>query len=573
MKFVILMHTHRPFASHLLTGLFAAVLFVALPASSAVPPTLSALMQQKADPWVVKKLADGSTSEFLVVLPEQADLSGAAQFTDKTARGQWVFETLRDNAKRSQASLLTWLAARGVEHRPFWVANMVLVRADAAVANELAKRVDVARLAANPNVRMPSPPQEEREARAKSTEATDATTAIEAGVTKIRAPEMWTAGFTGQGIVIAGADTGYDWTHPAIQGKYRGWNGVSANHNYHWHDAIDAVGFPGGGGVCGLSSLVPCDDGDHGTHTMGTMVGASGVNEIGVAPGAKWIGCRNMDQGNGTPATYTECFQWFIAPTMLNGTNPDPSKAPHVINNSWGCPPSEGCTDVNVLRTVVESVRAAGIVVVVSAGNAGSACSTVNDPAAIYEASFSVGATISASDNLASFSSRGPVTVDGSNRMKPNISAPGVNVRSSLPGGVYGSKNGTSMAGPHVAGGVALLMSAYPALVGQPGLVQTRLERSAVQRTATVNCGGTGTAAPNNEFGWGRLDVKAAYDAPFATLDVDNNGVSEASKDGVLIVRYLLGMRGSALTSGVIGAGARRSSTVAIETYLGTLLL
>ena len=195
------------------------------------------------------------------------------------------------------------------------------------------------------------------------------------------------------------------------------------------------------------------------------------------------------------------------------------------------------------------------------------------DPAAIYEASFSVGATISASDNLASFSSRGPVTVDGSNRMKPNISAPGVNVRSSLPGGVYGSKNGTSMAGPHVAGGVALLMSAYPALVGQPGLVQTRLERSAVQRTATVNCGGTGTAAPNNEFGWGRLYVKAAYDAPFATLDVDNNGVSEASKDGVLIVRYLLGMRGSALTSGVIGAGARRSSTVAIETYLGTLLL
>jgi subtilisin family serine protease len=445
---------------------------------------------------------------------------------------------------------------------------MVLVRGDAALAEELAARSDVARLAANPTVRMPAPPQEESVA-GVTPQQINAPTAIEWGLTKIRAPEMWNAGFTGQSIVVAGADTGYDWTHPAIRGKYRGTVGNTANHNFNWHDAVHF-----GGGVCGPDSIVPCDDQYHGTHTMGTMVGDDGVgNQIGVAPGAKWIGCRNMNQDYGTPATYTECFQWFIAPTDLAGNNPTPALAPHVINNSWGCTVGEGCDAAasEALRLVVESVRAAGIVVVASAGNDGSACSTVASPAAIYQASFTVGST-NASDNLASSSSRGPVTVDGSNRLKPTISAPGVSVRSSTPGGSYALLSGTSMAGPHVAGAAALLMSAYPALIGKPDLLQTRLERSAVPRTAAVNCGGTGTAAPNNEYGWGRLDVKAAYDAPFAKLDVDNNGVSEPSKDGVLIMRYLLGIRGSALTSGAIGVGARRTLATDIETYLGTLL-
>lgn len=565
---LISMHTRFEFIPALLrTGLLA-VLFAALPAAAAGPYVPSARMQQKADPWVMQRLADGGISRFLVVLPEQADLSGAEQLTDKTQRGQWVFDTLSKHADRTQAALRETLSARGIEHRVFWVANMVLVRGDAALAEELVARSDVARLAANPSVRMPAPARDESVGGATPA-AINTPSAIEWGITKIRADQMWTAGFTGQGIVVAGADTGYDWTHPAIRSKYRGTVGNTANHNFNWHDAIHS-----GGGVCGPNSIVACDDDLHGTHTMGTMVGDDGgSNKIGVAPSARWIGCRNMDQGNGTPATYTECFQWFIAPTDLAGNNPTPALAPHVINNSWGCPVSEGCDAgaTEALRLVVESVRAAGIVVVASAGNEGSGCSSVSSPAAIYQASFTVGAT-NASDNLASFSSRGPVTVDGSNRLKPTISAPGVNVRSSIPGGSYTSLQGTSMAGPHVAGAVALLMSAYPALAGRPDLVQTRLERSAVARTATANCGGLGSAIPNNEFGWGRLDVKAAYDAPFATLDVDNNGVSEPSKDGVLIMRYLLGIRGSALTSGALGVGARRTQTTDIENYLGTLL-
>jgi subtilisin family serine protease len=247
---------------------------------------------------------------------------------------------------------------------------------------------------------------------------------------------------------------------------------------------------------------------------MGTMVGDDGLtNQIGMAPGAKWIGCRNMDQGNGTPTTYSECYQFFLAPTTVAGTNPDPSKAPDVINNSWGCPPSEGCTDPNVMLTLVNNVRAAGIVTVHSAGNSGSACSTISDPSAIYDSSTTVGATTS-TDAIASYSSRGAVTIDGSNRLKPDISAPGSGVRSSVPGGGYSSMSGTSMAGPHVAGLVALLISARPDLAGNVDGIENVIEQTAVHLTSAQTCGGVpGTQIPNNTYGYGRINALAMYQA------------------------------------------------------------
>lgn len=546
--------------------LVAAALVSATAAHAAVPFTASAPLSSKADAWVIKQLAAATTVPVLVQMPSQADLSQAAAITDKTARGRYVYETLSKHAEATQGDLRSWLASRGVQHQPFWVANMILVHADAATAEALANRPDVKRLSANPSVRLaqPTAPVQDSATRSKSLQVA---TAIEAGVTKIRAPEVWAAGFTGQGIVIGGQDTGYQWDHPALKGKYRGWNGVTANHNYHWHDAIHS-----GGGVCGANSTVPCDDHYHGTHTMGTMVGDDGAsNQTGVAPGAKWIGCRNMNQGNGTPATYAECFQWFMAPTNLNGSNPDTSKAPHVINNSWGCPPSEGCTDVNVLKSVVESVQAAGILVVVSAGNTNSGaapCTSVADPAAIYDASFSVAAT-DISDNWATFSNRGPVTVDGSGRLKPDIAAPGVSVRSSLPGGSYGNLDGTSMAGPHVAGAAALLMSEYPSLIGNPDAIKRLLKRTAVRRPASFNCGNIATTVPNNTFGWGRIDAVAArLGGPGATLNVDKSTPTNryhGLTDGLLITRYLIGLTGTALTGGVLSPDATVTDPLTLE--------
>src|SRR5262249_53404014 len=143
--------------------------------------------------------------------------------------------------------------------------------------------------------------------------------------------------------------------------------------------------------VCGNDSPEPCDDQAHGTHTTGTMVGDDGAgNQIGMAPGAKWIGCRNMDANVGTPARYIECMQWFLAPTRINGSDPDPTKAPDITINSWGCPASEGCS-ANTLQAAVEAQAAAGIMMVVAAGNSGSGCSNVSDTASIYTVSYGVG--------------------------------------------------------------------------------------------------------------------------------------------------------------------------------------
>ena len=213
----------------------------------------------------------------------------------------------------------------------------------------------------------------------------------------------------------------------------------------------------------------------------------------------------------GSPASYIECYQWFLAPTDLQGKNPRLDLAPDIINNSWSCPTKEGCTDPNVLLSVVQNVRAAGILTVHSAGNDGSNCGTINTPAAIYDESFTVGNTTS-TDAILSSSSRGPVKVDGSGRLKPDISAPGTDILSSLRSGGYGSMTGTSMAAPHVAGLAALLISLNPALRGQVDTLERIIERSAVHLTSTQDCGSVpGSSIPNNTFGWGRIDALAAF--------------------------------------------------------------
>jgi subtilisin family serine protease len=445
----------------------------------------------------------GEEQDLLVVLRDQADLSGARDLPTRAEKAQYVFEKLKETADSSQRSLRAELDASGTEHQDFWITNMIRVRGTAEEIEALARRPDVSRVEAN-LARFQDLPQPH------APTGLDITSALAGGpepnLVTIEAPLVWAAGVTGQGIVIGGGDTGYDWTHPALKGKYRGWNGATADHNYNWHDAIHNAG---AGNVCGSNSPVPCDDDSHGTHTMGTAVGDDGNgNQIGVAPGAKWIGCRNMDRGVGTPARYTECFQWFLAPTNSAGANPDPSKSPDVITNSWDCPVSEGCTNPDTLKSIVQNVRAAGIAVIVSAGNGGAAgCNGVGVPQ-LYEDAIAVGAT-DTSDVVASFSSRGP----GENgSIKPQVVAPGTNIRSSVPGGGYAVMGGTSMAAPHAAGLAALLLSASPSLSGNVSGLEALMEQSAVPKTTTQTCGGiTAGAVPNNTAGWGRIDALAAY--------------------------------------------------------------
>src|SRR6476660_7705070 len=161
-------------------------------------------------------------------------------------------------------------------------------------------------------------------------------------------------------------------------------------------------------------------------------------------------------------------MQWFLAPTRINGTDPDPTKAPDITNNSWECPASEGCS-FDTLQAAVEAQAAAGIMMVSAAQNSGPGCSTVANPPGIYEATYSIGALITGTDSIASFSSRGPVTSDGSNRIKPDITAPGANIRSATNAcdSCYTIVGGTSAATPHVAGAMALLWSAMPSLQNQ----------------------------------------------------------------------------------------------------------
>jgi len=282
----------RTFFSLLLLAAFIAVIGAIAssrqPAVAAPGPTGS-LPSSKIAPWVMEQTANGQQAEFFVVLADQADLSAAANLRTKAEKGRFVFQTLLNKAQTTQGSILQWLRERGLEYRSFYIVNAILVKGPREVAEALAARPDVARIEGNPQIQNHFP---QPEAVDEAPPRLQRPATIEPGINYTHAPQVWALGFTGQGIVVASADTGVRWTHNALKPHYRGWDGQNADHDYNWHDSIhDSVGNP-----CGNDSPFPCDDLGHGSHTTGTMIGDDGMgNQIGMAPGAKWIGCRNMD--------------------------------------------------------------------------------------------------------------------------------------------------------------------------------------------------------------------------------------------------------------------------------------
>jgi subtilisin family serine protease len=467
------------------------------------------------DPSVASAVADGGTAPVLVVLRESADLSQLGlPGRSWAARGETVFSTLMTAHTRSQSGIRAFLDRAGIPYRSYWIVNGLSLTLDADLLSRLTARDDVARIVSNAPIPVGLAPP----AAAGPLPQTAGDRGIEPNLAQINAPALWALGQTGSGMTIGIADTGVQWDHPALLAQYAGWNGSTADHAYHWWDAVHHDGIGGGTNPCGINLTVPCDDYGHGTHVAGIAVGDDGAdNRIGVAPGADWIACRNMDSGYGTPATYIECYQFFLAPTDLNGNHPDPSKRPHIVNSSFACLVSEGCTAFNELHDAVNALRAAGVFMAVSAGNGGPGCGTVNTPPALEAGAFSVGA-VDALDVVTAFSSRGPVTVDGSSRMKPDLMAPGYQIRSSLylVGSdlyTYSAKSGTSMAAPHVAGGVALLWSAYPDLVREIAVTEWLLSISAAPQDCGAACCAPSVPGdwPNTVYGYGRMDLWRAY--------------------------------------------------------------
>src|SRR5882757_5465867 len=239
----------------------------------------------KIAPWVMEHTANGQQAEFFVVLADQADLGGAAALPTKNEKGRYVRDVLWNKSQTTQGPLLQWLSERGLEHQSFYIVNAILVKGSREIAEMLATRSDVTRVEGNPHIQN-SLPQPVPATEGSSQPGAPAT--IEPGIVYTHAPNVWALGFNGQNIVVGSADTGVRWTHNALKPHYRGWNGVTADHNYNWHDSIhNSVGNP-----CGNDSPFPCDDYFHGAHTTGTAIGDDCAgNQIGMAPEAKWIGC------------------------------------------------------------------------------------------------------------------------------------------------------------------------------------------------------------------------------------------------------------------------------------------
>lgn len=437
------------------------------------------------------KAAPASEARVLVRLAAQADLSDAAGIADWKARGREVHRRLRAAADASQGELLARLQGRvGAQRlagaKRFWISNAIVLDADAATLAALAADPAVGSIV--PEIKLAEP--------VLTGEVTPAApAAVEWGVAKIRAPEVWSEyGTSGAGVVVANVDTGVRYDHAALVGQYRGnLGGGVFQHDYNWFNPEPSASCPNPG--------VPCDDNGHGTHTMGTIVGSDGgANQVGVAPGARWIAAYGCCPSNEALLLAQE---FMLAPTRLDGSDPDPDLRPQVVSQSWGGPGGS-----QIFEDVAAALHASGIFTVFAAGNEGSGCATIGSPGDSHSV-IAIGATTS-SDAIASFSSRGPNPFGG---IGPTVSAPGSSIRSSTRNGGYGSSSGTSMATPHVAGAVALLLSVEPRLTGRLDEIEALLEGTAVPLTSGQSCGGVpGSAVPNNTFGWGRIDVKAAAD-------------------------------------------------------------
>jgi uncharacterized repeat protein (TIGR01451 family) len=444
-------------------------------------------------------------TRFLIYLTHQPSLAAfeTEVFASQTARRSALLNLLLDDAQAAQAEVKAALDAQiaaqnASAYQPFFVVNALAVEGNVATVVALVQRPDVARLIANyPLINwstQSAPTQAEHDLGAAQQQSANW------NIERVEANRVWEElGVRGTGAVVASFDTGVDWLHPAVAERYRGRQpGGGVNHNYHWFEP-DSILYPDGN-LGASRSAQPYDCSGHGSHTLGTMVGEGDRvdTRIGMAPDATWIALPGICSGTMPGGIRDDigalkAFQWLLCPTDLTGdlATADCSKAPDVVNNSWG-----SANPINdLLRPAIQRLRAAGIAPVFASGNPGAGPGSIGSPGNAPEA-ITVGAT-DFEDDVAYFSGRGPSFYEG--EQKPEFSAPGVDVLSVWAGGGYISASGTSMAAPHVSGLIALLVSA-DLKDGRRDLTVDEIED--LMRYSALDLGSPG---PDDEYGYGRI--------------------------------------------------------------------
>jgi len=447
-------------------------------------------------------LADHQQDETVgavVTMVDQVDLDALKQELNarRADRREWheaVVLALQEKATNTQADIIAQLdelAAQGKveKYRNLWISNIILVNANREALDKIVSRNDVEMIYPDYEIENIEP--------VNKGEDSPTIAGVENGLRAIRADEVWAMGITGTGRLVSHLDTGVDGNHPALNARWRGYDSRYDGHpEWAWFDPLTNTQFPQ-------------DWGQHGTHTMGTIcgLGQSSGDTIGVAFGAQWISCGVIDRQS-IPRTVQDAlaaFEWVADPDGNPNTVWD---VPDVCSNSWGLTSGHGYPPCDqTFWSVLDGCEAAGIFVVFAAGNEGPGARTLRNPATRATTdikSFSVGALDGNNNNypIASFSSRGPsdCTPDGSDTFKPEVSAPGVNVRSSVPGGGYaGGWSGTSMACPHVAGVIALMREANP-----------NLTTDQIGEILLATASDLGDPGEDNAYGMGIVD---AYEA------------------------------------------------------------
>ena len=451
--------------------------------------------RNKIESNFIDTLSDGEYAEAIIYLKSQVDsMKVASEAESKLSKAitpyksklevrKKVIEALKANAEDSQKKLLQYLTQEedkgSIEaYKPYYIINAVYVKATKDVIETISYMDEVEKIYENKIVKLEEPFVTSEEIEANKA-------GVEWNIERIGANEVWDLGVDGTGVVVGIIDTGATWNHPALQKKWRGYNPKNPgnpNPSGNWFDPINGSTLPGD------EASIP-----HGTHVIGTILGQepNGKNKIGAAPGATWIAAKAFTPYGGSDDNILSAAEWMLAP------GGDPAAAPDIINNSWGGDPGLN----EWFRPMVRSWKAAGIIPVFSSGNqkkGPAPRSSVSSPAN-YPESFAVGAT-DKMNKRGDFSRRGPGPYKN---VKPDVSAPGVNIRSSVPGGYQSGWNGTSMSAPAVTGAMALILSANHSLsVDQ---VEELLVDTAVPMEDSDDMG-----YPNNGYGYGIIDVFGA---------------------------------------------------------------